>query len=241
MHYQPSTILPRIITLLAGLVVLDVTLSVVLVYRDYFPPNFAADFLRGRQAYFFGAYQYAFYAHIASGPVTLILGLILLGERVRMRFPRWHRTLGKLQVALVLCLLTPSGLWMAFYADSGIVAGAGFATLAVATATCTLLGWRTAVKRRFAEHRRWMWRTFLLLSSAVVLRLIGGLATVTEIGVTWSYPLAAWASWLLPLAVFELIAAINRKATFRGMPDERHSAPSAAALSLPAMEISARR
>lgn len=188
-----------------AVLILKVTASIVLGYREYFPPNFAADFLHGRESYFWGAYSWAFYAHILAGPLTLVFGLLLIADRFRLRFPGWHRTLGKLQVALVLLVLAPSGLWMARYAQLGPVAGSGFAVLSLLTALSVLGGWRTAVRRRFAEHRVWMWRCYLLLCSAVVLRLFGGLATVMELGPVWTYPFAAWASWLLPLAVYELI------------------------------------
>jgi hypothetical protein len=235
----PSYI-PRILTFLAGLLIVKVTLSVVLGYRNYFPPDFASDFLRGREAYFSGPYQWAFYAHIASGPVTLVLGLFLIGEKIRLRFPKWHRSLGKVQGVLVLFVLAPSGLWMARYSQTGPVAAAGFSALAVATATCVFLGWRNAVTRRFVEHRWWMWRCFLLLCSAVVIRLVGGLATVTDYDGAWVYPLTAWVSWLGPLAVFELSGPARRH--FRRSPysGEIHLAPSTAVLSLPAMESIAR-
>ncbi len=145
------------IALLALVLVLKVTASIVWNYRDYFPPNFRSDFLQGRQAYFFGEYAAAFYAHVAAGPATLLLGLLLVSDRFRQRWPLWHRRLGKLQIALVLLLLVPGGLWMARYAASGAVAGAGFGALAIATGGCALLGWRSAVRRRFEQHRRWMW------------------------------------------------------------------------------------
>jgi hypothetical protein len=76
----------RILTLLAGVLILKVTTSVVSNYHNYFPPNFASDFLRGREGYFLGVYQWTFYTHILSGPVSLILGLILISERFRTRF-----------------------------------------------------------------------------------------------------------------------------------------------------------
>lgn len=79
---------------------LKVTLTVVMNYRDYLPPNFESDFLPGRDSYFFGAYQWAFYTHIAAGPLTLILGLFLLSDRMRKQFPRWHRYAGRMQVYL---------------------------------------------------------------------------------------------------------------------------------------------
>jgi hypothetical protein len=100
---------------------------------------------------------------------------------------------------------------MAYHAAAGPVATAGLATLAVATATCATVGARAAVRRRFAEHRRWMWRCYLLLSSAVVLRLIGGLATVAGVAAPWFDPLATWMSWLVPLAAFELHARAGRR------------------------------
>lgn len=197
------TILPVCLRLLAGLLILKVTLSVVLEYGAYFPPQFTNGFLQGRQHYFFGPYQWAFYAHLLSGPVTLIFGLVLLSEKFRRFAPRGHRTLGKAQIALIVCILCPSGLWMAYYAETGAVAAIGFSTLAVATATCAILGWRAAVSQQFAEHRIWMNRCFLLLCSAIVLRLIGGAATVLAFSSSWSYPLAAWASWLVPLVAWE--------------------------------------
>ena len=172
-------------------------------------PDFTADFLVGREATFYGSYQWAFYAHIASGPVTLLLGPVLLSDRFRRWSPRWHRLLGKTQVACVLLLVAPSGFWMAFSTLGGPIAGIGFATLALATGSCAYLGWRSAVRRRFAEHRRWMWRCYLLLCSAVVLRLTAGLFTVTGIEGAWTYSMAAWTSWLVPLAIFEGLQRVS--------------------------------
>lgn len=204
-----SLTLRRVVAFAATALVVKVTLSVVLGYRAYFPPNFRADFLLGREAYFFGAYRWAFYAHIAAGPVALLAGLLLVSERFRRRWPAVHRGLGKCQIALVTLVVAPSGAWMAWYAQSGGVAGWGFFLLAVATAGCAVMGWRSAAGRRFEEHRCWMWRCFLLLCSAVVVRLVGGLATVTGVDADWVYPLTAWVSWLGPLAGYEIAQAVG--------------------------------
>ncbi len=162
------TTLKQILKLLACAMILKVILGVLFSYRDYVPPNFESDFLRGRKVYFSGSYQTAFYGHIFSGPCSLLLGLVLLNEQFRQRFAKCHRCLGRVQIACVLLLVAPSGLWMAFHAETGAIAGFGFAALAVATGFCISFGWRSAVKRRFAEHRRWMWRCFLLLCSASI-------------------------------------------------------------------------
>ena len=194
-----------ILRILACVLVLKVTVGVVLAYRDYLPPDFGSDFLQGRAEYFWDGYHWAFYTHIASGPCSLMLGMIMLSNRFRRRFSKWHRRLGRVQVVCVLFLVTPSGLWMAFYAFTGTVACAGFASVAVGTAVAICLGWRAAVRKRFDEHRRWMLRCYLMLCSAVVLRLTSGLFTVAGIEDEWTYSLAAWSSWLVPLGAFELL------------------------------------
>lgn len=204
MPHSPPTLARRLLPWLTALLILKVTAAVVWGYRNYFPPNFSSDFLRGRDAEFWNGYHWAFYAHIVSGPLSLLLGLTLLNGAFLRRFPAWHRRLGRTQAACVLLFVAPSGLWMAWYTRSGPAAALSFAALALATAACIALGWRAAVMRRFSVHRRWMQRTFTLLCSAVILRLMGGLATVAGVEASWFDPLASWLCWLLPLAALEL-------------------------------------
>ena len=199
-----TTNLRRALVVVVALLICKVTVAVMLGYSKYFPPNFQSDFLQGREGYFFGMYQWAFYPHIASGPAALFLGMLLISERFRLRFPTWHRRLGRVHVLNVLFVVSPSGLWMAYYTSTGTIAAISFAILAVATATCSALGWRAAVRRQFAIHRRWMTRSFVLLGSAVVLRIFGGLGTVLEVRSPWFDPVASWASWLVPLILLEL-------------------------------------
>ena len=215
---QPArSLLDRILAGVAILLILKVTFTVLLTYRDYLPPNFNADFLLGRESYFYGAYSWAFYSHLVSGPASLSFGTILISESFRRRFPKWHRRLGRLQVACILLFVVPSGLWMARYAMSGAIAGTGLAFLAISTAFCCAAGWHFAVARQFDRHQLWMWRTYLLLCSAVVIRLFGGLATVLQFDPPWVYPLSVWASWLLPLIVFETRRRIDYLQPRRGI------------------------
>ena len=195
--------LVQILKLLACVLIVRVTVAIVLNYHNYLPPDFTSEFLQERESYFFGSYRWAFYTHIFSGPYTLLLSLVLVSDRFRSRYLRLHRILGRVQVVCVLFFVVPSGLWMAFYADSGVIAVSGFASLAIATGTCVAFGFRAVLRRRFTAHRRWMWRTSLLLCSAVVLRIIGGIVTVLGLSAEWTYPMAAWISWLIPLIAFE--------------------------------------
>ncbi len=196
--------LPRLLYWLVALLVLKVVLVVILSYRDYWPPNFDSDFLFGRDEYFFGTYQWAFYPHIVSGPLSLVLGLLLNSESLRQRAPRWHRILGRLQFVTVLFFVVPSGFVMAFRAEGGVVAALGFATLALVTGATVVLGLRRALQRRYAAHQAWMQRCLCCLGSAVVIRISGGITTLAELDAAWIYPTMAWVSWLGPLAVLEI-------------------------------------
>ena len=205
---MPPRAIQRIAVVMRGLVTLLVLKIVVITwisYRDYMPPNFQSDFLAGREGDFFGTYQWAFFPHIIAGPFSLLLGLVLMSDRLRAKSPLWHRRLGKIQVANVLLVVAPSGFWMAWYAAMGPIAAVGFACLAIATGATVALGWRTAMQRQFDAHRRWMSRCFVLLSSAVVIRVNGGIGLAAGIDSDWFYVQIAWTSWLVPLGIYELI------------------------------------
>ncbi len=204
MSAHRTPILTRVLLFAVAVLIVKVTVEVMLAYGNYFPPNFQSDFLHGRDGYFFTRYQWAFYPHIVSGPVALLLGLLLMSDGYRARFPRWHRVLGRVQTLGVLFVVLPSGLVIAFDAAAGPWAAVGFVVLTLLTAACTALGWQAAVRHRFTTHRRWMQRSYLLLCSAVVLRIIGGIGTVFEVQMTSFDLLAGWASWVVPLMLLEL-------------------------------------
>lgn len=202
MQYRILTTALRWLTVL---LILRVLVSIVANYPDYFPPDFDSLFLQGREATFGGVYEAAFYVHIFSGPVVLVTGLVLLNETVRRRVPSVHRWLGRVHVAVLLLLVLPTSVVMSRHAFGGWPAGLSFLLLSAATAACAIVGVVHARQRRFDAHRRWMLRTYILICSAVALRLISGAAGL--IGVPSpedAYIAASWASWVLPLAAFEV-------------------------------------
>lgn len=193
------------------LLALKVVVVTFLSYRDYMPPNFGSDFLAGRQSYFWQGYHWAFYPHIVAGPVTLLLGLVLLSESFRRRWSRWHRWLGRIQVGLVLLVVVPSGFVMGLRAAFGPIAAVGFVTLSITLAVTVSMGWKAAVNRRFDAHQRWMLRCFALLFSAVVIRLNGGIGAIFGFDADWYYIQTAWSSWIIPLVGVELLLRYRKR------------------------------
>ncbi len=125
--------------LAAFALVARVTIGVILGYVDYFPPNFYSQFLTGRKSYFYGSYQIAFWIHIIFSPPVMFSGMWLLSNRLRSRYPAFHRRLGRAHVLVVLCFVAPSGLWMSCYATTGLWAGSAFAASSCATFVCAWL------------------------------------------------------------------------------------------------------
>jgi uncharacterized membrane protein len=200
------TILTTILRWLAVVLILRVLIGILANYPDYFPPNFDSLFLQGREATFTGVYRTAFYVHIFSGPVVLFNGLILLSEYVRRRHSGWHRWLGRVQVVVLLLFVLPSSMVMSRHAFGGWPAGLSFFLLSAATAGCAIVGVVYALRRRYDQHRRWMMRSYVLICSAVILRLISGTASLVEVpNPEVAYIVAAWGSWLIPLAAFEFV------------------------------------
>lgn len=211
-----------IVRWLVIVLILRVLFTILANYPDYFPPDFDSLFLQGREQTFPGTYRLAFYVHIVSGPIILVNGLILLSDAVRRRYRRLHRMLGRAQAMLVLACLVPTSMIMCQYAFGGWPAGLSFFVLSAVTAGCTLAGVMHARRRQFHQHRRWMIRSYVLLCSAVVLRLLSGGAEM--IGITShepAYVVVAWASWLLPLAGLELANRLKFDETKAQVPGKQ--------------------
>ncbi|MBC8355116.1 MAG: DUF2306 domain-containing protein [Planctomycetes bacterium] len=181
-----------------------VLFTILLEYRWYFPPDFESSvFLSGRRPSFVGVYRAAFYAHIVSGPVAVMLGAFLMLTGGRLRYLHVHRIVGRSQMLIVLVVVVPSGLVMARRAFAGPIAACGFASLAVGTALCATAALYCVRNRRIDEHQRWATRCFLLLASPLLLRLVAGAVIVMQLESDWFYRLNAWLSWIIPLVLYE--------------------------------------
>ncbi|MCA9093434.1 MAG: DUF2306 domain-containing protein [Planctomycetaceae bacterium] len=217
MRSDRASLLSAALRVAMVLVIVKIIVSVLLTLPDYVPPNFEADFLRGRDRYFWRGYHVSFFVHIFAGPLSLILGLMLMSRRFLRRFPKWHRKLGRIQGMNVLLMVAPSGLGMAPYALTGETAAVSFVVLSLLTGGTVVMGWMSAVQRRFEEHRRWMTRCFALLCSAVLIRVVGGVGDVFRYDADWVYRVSAWGCWIGPLLGTELMFMVkDRRRTTEG-------------------------
>jgi len=186
-------------------------IGIVSQYRFYFPADFRASaFLAGREGFFHGWYKFAFYTHIVCGPFAILIATFLVWSGKQNLRVALHRALGKIQFALVL-LLAPSGLIMATRTHTGVVAGIGFALLAVLTLASMVLALVHIRRGDLDQHRVWAIRLFIMLLSPILLRMISGIAVLTGNESAGLYQFSAWGSWLAPLIVHELIRRIRTR------------------------------
>jgi len=156
-------------------------------------------------------------AHIGFGTIALITCCLQVWPWLRRNHPRVHRTCGRIYV---LAGVLPAGLLGIVVGASAVVPGfsgkMGNITLAVVWLAVTFMGFRMARKRRYAEHRRWMIRSFALCTSIVVNRLwviglIIGLSPFLQSRfggdldalIRSAVEAAIWLSWIVNLLIAE--------------------------------------
>ena len=105
-----KTRLKQILIALVIALIVRVLVVIVLEYRFYFPPDFDRSFfLAGRRPTFAGWYAIGFYTHIISGPIAIVLAVMLLVTGNFKRFKQLHRWGGRL---LALITLLAVGVWL---------------------------------------------------------------------------------------------------------------------------------
>ncbi len=139
--------------------------------------------------------------HIAGAVTALVLGsLQFLPVLHRAGAHRW---IGRTYV--LACLVGgAAGLILAPGSSAGPIASAGFGSLAVLWIAVNLLGWRAALQGRFAEHRRWMIRSWALTLAAVTLRLYLPTVLVLDLPFLPWYRAISFLCWVPNLMIAEL-------------------------------------
>ncbi len=153
-------------------------------------------------------YRFAFYLHIFPALLVLTAGLTQFSGTILRRTPEVHRWVGRLYVFSILLVCGPAGMLMAWYANGGPVAQSSFLLLSVLWWWFTWVAWRAVRVGNIRKHGAWMIRSYALTFSAITLRLMQfGLAMYSDIDPETAYRLVAWPSWLLNVAIAEIVLA----------------------------------
>jgi len=143
------------------------------------------------------------FVHAGMASTALLLGPFQFIASIRARAPKVHRWIGRTYVFASL-VAGVAGLLLASGTDAGPVAQAGFGLLAVAWLFATAQAWRLAMAGRYAEHRRWMVRSFAMTFAAVTLRLYVPIGMALGVDFMEAYRAISWLCWVPNLMVAEL-------------------------------------
>ncbi len=140
--------------------------------------------------------------HFGIGGLALLIGPFQFLPGLRARRPTLHRWAGRIYVAS--CLASGlAALVLASTTPAGLTAQIGFGLLGIFWIFSTSMAFLRATQRRFAEHRRWMIRSYALTLAAVTLRIYLPVAFANQIPFEVSYPIISFACWVPNVIVAE--------------------------------------
>ena len=183
----------------AALVLLTAEVAVVSVLRYFTTLQTPPDVILANR------FSHPFlWLHVGGGVTALVVAPLQFVKRVRERFPAVHRITGRVYVG-ACAVAAPAGFMLAIGSMAGPIAGTGFAISAVLWSIFTFLGVRSAIRRRFDEHRAWIIRSYAITSTAITLRLMLPFSVaLMKLPFVPAYQVIAWASWIANLAIAEI-------------------------------------
>jgi hypothetical protein len=144
--------------------------------------------------------------HVAAALLSFPLCL-LLTTRWLQRRPAGHRIVGRVTGALVLLLLVPSGVVLAFDAKGGAVVTAGFLLSGAIVAWGMASGVLAARRRDFVAHRRAVRHVVAQMSVAVTSRALMLGLDAWGFDPDIAYVVALWLPVLASAALAELVSS----------------------------------
>ncbi|MCC6701242.1 MAG: DUF2306 domain-containing protein [Fluviicola sp.] len=142
-------------------------------------------------------FMYSLLIHGMSAPFALLFVSSLVLLRIDKKHLSLHRMIGKIGLVLCFFLVVPSGIGLSFYAMGGPIGKFLFISLSFYTGYAVISGYQTIKAGNIQKHQHWMNELLILLSSAIILRL---LITVFSLALDWKgdtmYNTAAFLSWI---------------------------------------------
>jgi len=189
-------------------------LLMVQITLRYIPFSSEVSFLQIKQTEVIGikAYLPIFYTHVYSAIFVLLAGFTQFNNKILAKYPKIHRWLGYLYVGFVLLLASPSGIFIGYFANGGVMAKTSFIILGILWFWFTLKALLLILKRNIVAHKKMMYRSFALATSAITLRLWKVILVYLFHPAPMDvYQIIAWLGWIPNLLIAEYL--IKKKIT----------------------------
>ena len=131
------------------------------------------------------AFKWWLLPHGIFGAIVLLFAPLQFSERMRQRFPKAHRVMGRMYVVGAM-LMAPMGAYIQYYQER-MGAPRSFTVLGVVDATmvmtATALAFLFAFRRKIALHRQWATRSYALALVFIAARFVMGVTGWEALGV----------------------------------------------------------
>lgn len=131
------------------------------------------------------AFKWWLLPHGIFGAIVLLFAPFQFSERIRQRFTKAHRVMGRFYVVGALAL-APMGAYIQYYQER-MGAPRSFTVLGIVDATmlmgATLLTLLFAIRRKIALHRQWATRSYAIALVFIAARFVMGITGWEQLGV----------------------------------------------------------
>jgi hypothetical protein len=177
----------------------------LLITWQYVPMRFDVAFLNVKEEIQFVWYKIAFYVHVYSSWIVIIIGFFQFWKWISTHHSYIHKSFGKFYIFTILVFSAPSGLAMSLVANGGWISQSSFTILTILWFYFTYKAYQMARQKNWISHEYYMYRSYALTLSAVSLRLIKWvLANTLELPPMDMYRIVSWAGWVINLILVEI-------------------------------------
>ena len=182
----------------------------LLISLQYLPFKSDVAFLKIKQDELaISYYPLAFKIHVYTSFFVLLAGFTQFSERIRKRYNKVHKTMGKFYVAVVLAFSSTSGFIIGIHANGGVFSKIAFVVLSLLWFWFTYRAYTSIRIGDLKAHKNFMIRSYALALSAISLRLFKWiLVLLFEPAPMDVYRIVAWLGWMANLAIAELILVV---------------------------------
>ncbi len=158
-------------------------------------------------------------AHVVTGNVAMATVLLQLWPWLRRHYPQVHRASGRVYILAGALPSAALGVFALIPLRPGPAGSIGLGAMGVLWIVTTVIGWRMARQRRYAEHRRWMIYSFALALGTSWGRIIVVILTAfpsLQVSVDVLIEVANWLGWVVNLLIAHLWIESRAKRSSKG-------------------------
>jgi uncharacterized membrane protein len=195
-----------------GIFILFFSAVMCKIIMPYFDFEYAFGFLgtKSDEVLSSSIYMKAFYIHISSSLLAILIGVFQFSSYLYKRKPNVHRLFGKIYVFSILFMAAPSGLVISIHANGGLSSKVGFVIQSLLWFLTTLMALISIKKGDFQQHITWTIRSYALTIAAMSLRTESYLMMYFfETGPIETYATVTWLSWVGNLIVAETMISVG--------------------------------